>query len=495
MVMTVWIALNSLAKADLSAPTNSLGSSGAYGNLLLWTELDEADYGDDLRLPVRVAFNSTLQNESQYLGRNFWVPLAEAKAYPYSERLMRVELICGQTIFLRKDLKNPNQYSSMDGKTIGLLDGNRFVLTEPNGWISSYKDGRIWQLQADTGRILTWYYRNNITTEIKDERNGRSAFQVEYGTNGKPNGFSVNGKRHGFEMGKKPRVEYIENKRVVGAMDDALSIWEYPDGKKDLYEFAVTKDLNPTLKCTDKDGLVNNYQWDAKTGWIVSDSGWKYKVESNGSGMRPKLRRYNDKGQEEFVIVDNRNGVFQQKDIKEGTRVTEVFRTPGPLYGKVRKIENMLPDGTKKLVYQAAYDERGRKIRTIDEQGTSMVFKYNPSGKLIATRTSLSADFLTELKKKETQLLAELEKEKNQGQRGGMLHELWIFYVVEMRDIKKAAALLNVIKGGESRFSLKLSLIISNPDMVFERRNAQLTQLIQEYPDKREYIENLITKD
>jgi YD repeat-containing protein len=234
---------------------------------------------------------------------------------------------------------------------------------------------------------------------------------------------------------------------------------------------------------------------DAKAGWIVSDNDWKYKVESNGSGMRPKLRRYNDKGQEEFVIVDNRNGVFQQKDIKEGARVTEVFRTPGPLYGKLRKVENILPDGTRKLVYQASYDERGRKIRTVDEQGTSMVFKYSPDGKLLATRTSLSTDFLAELKKKETQLLAELEKENNQERRGGMLHDLWIFYVVEMKDMKKAATFLNVIKGGESRFSLKLSLIISNPDMVFERRNTQLAQLIQEYPDKMEYIEDLMIKD
>jgi hypothetical protein len=268
LMMAAWVALNSLVKADLSAPTNSLGSSGAYGNVLLWTELDEADYGDDLCLPVRVAFNSTLQSDSPYVGRSFWCPLAEAKAYPHSERLMRVELICGQTIFLRKDLRHSSQYSSMDGTTTGVLDGNKFVLTEPNGWVSRYKEGRIWQLQTDTERILTWYYRNGVAVEIKEERTGNSAFKVEFGTNGRPNRFNVNGRQHGFDLGKKPRIETIEGKKVVGAMDEALGVWEYPDGKKDTYEFAVSKDLNPTLKYTDKNGLVSNYQWTQKQGGL-----------------------------------------------------------------------------------------------------------------------------------------------------------------------------------------------------------------------------------
>jgi YD repeat-containing protein len=493
--MALWLVFVCLAKADLSAPSNSLGNASVYGYLLLWVELDEADYGDELKLPVRLAFNSGRQSDSMYLGRNFWVPLAEAKAYPYSEQVMRVELICGQAIYLRKTLKNPNIFVTPDGKTIGVLDGDRFILTEPDSWVTTYKEGKIWQVKTDKGRILTWYYRNNITTEIKDERSGRSAFKVEYGTNGRPNGFSVNGKLHGFEMGKKPRVEYIENKKVVGAMDEALNIWSYPSGKKDTYEFAVTKDLDPTLKQTNKDGVVKNYQWDAKTGRIVSDGDWKYKIENNGE--RPKLRRYNDKGQEEFVIVDSRNGVYQQKDLEEGTQITEVFKTPGPLYGKVRKVESVLPDGTKKLIYQVAYDEKGRLISKRRENGSTLIFKYDEAGKVTSIKRLkvTDKDILKILKVEEAEKLKEIDLVKENTDPKQMLIkfiDLGLFYMFKMGDYEKAIAFAQKTGNREVIYQIKSTAVNQDIELNRSQKIDDYKKLLAEFPEKKEELDVLI---
>jgi hypothetical protein len=481
--LSVW------AKADLTAPSNSLGNASVYGYLLLWVELDEADYGNELKLPVRLAFNSGLQSDSSYLGRSFWCPLLEAKAYPYSERLMRVQLICGQTIYLRKSLKNPNQYATLDGKTTGELDGNKFIITESDGWVTRYKDGKIWQVQTDSGRVLTWYYRNNIATEIKEERTGNSAVKVEYGTNGKPAGFSVNGKLHNFALGQKPRVEMLDGKRVVGAMDEALNVWVYPDGKKDTYEFAVTKEVEPTLTMTNKEGVVKNYQWDAKTGWIVSDRDWRYKIESNGE--RPKLRRYNDKGEEEFVIVDSRNGIYQQKSIGEGSKITEVFKIPGPLYGKVRKIENVLPDGIKKTIYQAVYDGKGKLLQTtrVNDKGISIIYKFSTNEKIIDIIMKRPVDtnmMLIEFKNKEDKFLEKILNAPNETRIGDALQELGFFYIHEMGLPEKALALLPKTSNRRQRFNIQFHAIEGAYNLNYKQKIGQLERLLKEYPDQQE---------
>jgi hypothetical protein len=440
-------------------------------------------------LPVRITFNSGLQSDSPYLGRSFWLPLAEAKAYPITEKVMRVQLICGKTIYLRKDLKDPNSYYTMDKKTTGTVDGNKFILKQSDGWEIRYKEGKIWQVQTDKGRVLTWYYRNNITTEIKDERNGRSSFQVEYGINGKPKGFLVNGKSHSFDLGKKPRVEYIENKKVVGAMDDSLSVWEYPDNKKDTYEFAVTKELEPTLTRTDKDGTSRIYQWDARSGFIVSDGDWKYKIENNG--QLPKLRRYNDKGQEEHRIVDNRNGVVNQKSIEEGTRVTETFKTPGPLYGKVRKVENLLPDGTKKTIYQAAYDEKGRLIHRVNEQGFTEVFEYDKNGvlnknKVLPTKDKEAMQVFETQEKALFELIASAEvgikKEK-------AVKKLALFYIHQMKDVKKALKLVSQVTDRQILFSIKMHAADHNPNLMPLEKVKEYKKLLKEFPDQKDLLE------
>jgi YD repeat-containing protein len=492
--LMMWLAVAVMVKADLSTPLTSLGNANAHGELQLWINLDEADYGDGLLLPVRITFISGQQSDSPYLGRSFWLPLAEAKAYPITEKTMRVQLICGKTIYLRKDLKNPNSYYTMDQKTTGTVDGDRFILKQSDGWEIRYKNGKIWQVQTDKGRVLTWYYRNNIANEIKDERNSRSSFQVEYGTNGKPSGFSVNGKTHTFDLGKKPRVEYIENKKVVGGMDEALSVWAYPDGKKDTYEFAVTQELQPTLKRTDTDGKTDSYQWDAKTGFIISDSGWKYKIENNV--QFPKLRRYNDKGQEEFRIVDNRTGVVNQKTIEEGDKITEVFRTPGPLYGKVRKVENILPNGTRKTIYQAAYDDKGKLIRKVNEKGFTTVYKYAKDGKLADTKMLRPTDpsILKQLKAKEKELLAAVSSVTDKNLRESAVEELGYFYVKEWGEAAKALPLISQLTDARKVYGLKLVTAFSGVDLTGTQRINLYKQLLKDYPEKKEFLEKLIKR-
>ncbi|MDR0532537.1 MAG: hypothetical protein LBH01_01125 [Verrucomicrobiales bacterium] len=476
----------------MSTPLTSLGSANAYGQVQLWINEDEADYGDGLLLPIRITFESGNEYQSKVLGRGFWFPLMEARAYPYSERLMQVELLCGKTIFLIKDSKSSGQYYSANKKMTGVLDGNKFTLKQEDGWELRYKDGKIWQAQTDKGRVLTWYYRNNLAVEIKDERSGNSAVKIEVGTRGIPVGVSVNGKTHSFQLGKRPRIEYIESKKVIGAMDDTLSVWSYPDGRKDTYEFAVTQDLQPTLKRTDRDGTSKTYQWDAKTGSIVSDGDWKYKIENNG--QLPKLRRYNDKGQEEFRIVDNRNGVVSQQMLGVGTQITESFRTPGPLYGRLRKIDIIDADGTRRNFFQAMYNERGDLLRTItvDKRGYSTTFDYDGHGKITGEKISFPTDskLLASLTGREKELVGRVKEAEGVDKKEALM-DLARFYLFDLLNVQKATTVVSQLDH-QIGYGLRVQLIDHNMALSPTQKVKEYETLLETYPEQREDLEFLI---
>jgi hypothetical protein len=71
------------------------------------------------------------------------------------------------------------------------------------------------------------------------------------------------------------------------------------------------------------------------------------------------------------------------------------------------------------------------------------------------------------------------------------LHDLSIFYTDKELDFVKASNLLNMMKGPESIYNLRLDLAL-DPNLPYSKQIAMLQQLLKDFPDKSAYTHNWI---
>ncbi|MEM1159275.1 MAG: hypothetical protein AAGH72_13590, partial [Verrucomicrobiota bacterium] len=353
IVVGVWMQLTALwaNPVDLSAPMNSLGDSNAYGYLQIYYDVEDINWGDGLKIPLRYKFSSELKNPSPYLGQGFWMPMIESSCVLKRESMMRATLPCGKTMFLRRDQNQKNRFQTLDKEWTGIAQEDQFVISRADGWQLHYTDGHLTELHTDTGRILQWVYRNNLVAEIHEAGSSQDApFQVETTSSGGIKGFIINGKKHQIEFDKKPRVETIQGSRLIAGLDESMSLWKYPDGKTEQFAHEIVQEtLTPSFKRTDPYGNESVYTWNPATGHILTDAeGWRYQVGAIKKMYDiPDVSRTNSKGQEEFVKVDNKIGTREKKTLEEGHVIRYAYRSTGVLHGKLRKVEQ-IKDGIKR---------------------------------------------------------------------------------------------------------------------------------------------------
>ena len=136
-------------------------------------------------------------------------------------------------------------------------------------------------------------------------------------------------------------------------------------------------------------------------------------------------------------------------------------------------------------------------IRKVDAKGFITTLEYDSEGHKIGQHTSISSDpkILESLTAQEKVLLESLKNAKNKSDRTSVLQDLMIFYISKALAFDKAGALLDAMTDREQIYSLKLFLAISNPNLSSgDRRDLMLNQLIQEFPDKKTYTQNLMTR-
>lgn len=488
------------APVDLSAPGNSLGSANAHGYLRIWREIDELDFGNDFVLPLRIQFSTERQDDSPYLGRGWWCPLLSATAYLKREKMMRAELLCGKIMYLRRDKADPNKFQSLDKEWTGAISGDKITISRADGWELHYMKGAIQQLRTDTGRVLTWVRKGNLVTEIREEGSSAAPFKLSGASSGVPNGFFINGKLHSFELDNRPTVQTIAGQRLVKELAPSLSAWTWPDGTKETYLFEVSKDVVPNLKITDKEARVSAYTWDAATNQIVSEQNssngdWIYNISPvKGEFDLPRLERTNKKREMEFLAIDSVNGIIERKTLRDGHTITHMFKAPGPLYDKVRKVEK-IENGLQKTVYQAGYDAKGRLVREIDERGWQTTFGPDEFGKQTTSNTVLVSDpaLQRSLEDQERLLLKKLEDTKNSIDRDSAAQDLFLFYISKALDFQKAKNLLGAVSDSERLFNLKLALITANPNLAIKKKKTEIQGLLDEFPNKKAYVENIIS--
>jgi YD repeat-containing protein len=487
---------------DLSAPGGELGSANPKGYLEIWREIDGVglQLGQGSYLPLRYKFSSD-PAIGGVLGPGFYLPMFEARNVLIRESTMRAYLPCGKGLYFWRDTVDHNKFKTVDQEWTGYLTGEGgedFTVWRNDGWKVFYHKSRLTSIISDDKHTFTWTY-DGLGGGSTVSENGQSLLTLERNGAGQVAALIFDGKRYEVGYAQRPVTELLLGQVAVKELDPALGSFKYPDGTMDTFKLELTPDRIPTLTFTDKDKRQTLYTWSAETGALATEKGpkgnWTYKIgEIADQFAAPALSRTNSEGKTEGMTVDNKMGVYIARANNGVSTVTHVFESPGPLYHKVRYVEQ-IKEGETTTIYKASYDEGGRLIRKIDQKGFVTTYTYDDKGQFLNKIVNIPSDptILAKLKQKEETLLTQLAKTSNSEEHGDLLEELAFLYIHDFGIPKKALALLPQISDRKQAFNIQMHSIDGDRNLTGQQKAEQFKSLVKEYPEETHLLDILIS--
>jgi YD repeat-containing protein len=486
---------------DLSAPSGGVGAAGLYGNLELWQEVEEVglQLGAGSYLPLRYKFTSE-DHVGGIFGPGFYVPMFEAKNVLIREQMMRAFLPCGKGLYLRRDTTDPTKFQTLDGDWTGLLSGDDFTIWRDDGWKLSYHKGRLTSLVTDDSHVYEWSYSQLGMPENVSE-NGQVLISVEPNASGQVEAIIFNGKRYEATYAERPITQILMGHVAIKELDQVLSAFKFPDGKTETFKFGLTPDFAPTLTFTNTVHQTTVYNWDAASNHLVSEQGpggnWTYRIADPTQEFAvPVISRISSDNKAESISIDMKMGAYTRQMADGTTTVTHIFETPGNLYNKVEKIEKVSQiDGktTSAIIYRASYDETGKLIRSVNENGYITTFNYNEHGQLTGRAMSLPVDpqLLLKLQEKGNKLMDLVARATNGEGRQEAVRDLAQYYLFDMLDKKKASDLISQLDHKHA-FIVRVQSIGFDESLNPSQQAAHYQELSSDYPEYKERIDFLI---
>jgi len=353
---------------DLSPPGDRANPASPEGYLALYRDLATVDFGNGVQLPLRLDFSSERKGTSPYVGAFWRCVLLEAIAIPLREDLIDVCLLCGKHLYLYRSKEDPNRYWDRKREWQGEMKQGVLRVFRDDGWELTYIKGRISALKTDTGRVLNWVWNGKVVAAIR-EGPGTPALEVKFDSaNGQPKALVVNRREH-----------------TLSFADQRLQSVAWPSGEKETYAISVAESGLSRLVLKDRQNEEKSYTWNTTTGHIVSDSdGWTYQVEEvkRPEYERPAMSRTNKEGQTESYHFDASKGMSVSQALDGTITKQYFFKSLGPLYMKLRKMEET-KDGKTAVTYRAAFDEAGKLIRETknqDGKDVTTTYQYDAAG-------------------------------------------------------------------------------------------------------------------
>jgi hypothetical protein len=369
---------------DWTLPQAHFEGVDEQGYVSYWEKIGQADLGDGLIIPVHINFNSHREASSPTLGKGWMLPLLESHVEPVDENTLHVIMPDGWTfLFLRNG--NTETWRGNAGWA-GETDGARFTITAPCGWRVKFDSGKIQEIDTPKNRTIAIKY--NGPAPVEADIDNTPFVQVEQNTaTGVAQAITIGGQKIAISQAQRPRIQTVLGKTLITGFDPALSALQWPDGKKETFDFSTPQSLTPTLVITRPGQSPRNFTWDAATSRIKTDGQWAYCL--NSIKEVSSITRTNSKGQSE-AYGSEQNGAQFEKDIN-GIKIETYFFRSGLLNGQLREIVNTSSDGKSEITYQASYDEKGNVIRELrsDQNGLTLTkFQYDSLGiNLIKTTT------------------------------------------------------------------------------------------------------------
>jgi YD repeat-containing protein len=467
---------------DLSAPTTELGAAGSKGYLEIWKEVEGVGFQlGKSYLPLRYKFTSD-PSVRGILGPGFYMPMFEARSLLIRDKVMRASLPCGKVIYFWQDPVDPNKFQSVDKEWTGVITGKQFTVSRDDGWTIVYDGGRLSSITTDDHHVFTWIYSGSIPVAVN--KDGSSVITVEPGVDGGIKAIDFGGKSYQANYGQRPMMQIINGVPIIQQLASELTGFKNPDGKGATFTFELTPQRAPTLTLNDN-GQETTYIWNPTSNYLVNEDGpggkWTYSVgRVNQEFGIPPLSRKNSDGKTEGVEVDNKAGIYTRVGTDGVKTVTQVFETPGPLYLKVRNIEQISGKVTTTIM-RASYDEAGRMIRKIDGNGNLTIFTYDKSGTLLSQSHSLTKEKMALLAAKEKSLIQSIATAPTLLGKQQATTQLGFFYIHEMRDLKKASAVAAQLSH-DSAYMIRIQMIETDETLSRPQKAEECKALLKEYP-------------
>ena len=489
------LSINSVVArpVDLSSPSGQLGSSNARGFLEIWREVSGVgiELGVGSYLPLRYKFTTESARDG-VLGAGFYVPMFEAKNNLIREDTMLANLPCGKKLYLWRDATDTSKFHTPDRQWSGNLSADDFTLERGDGWRLLYRQGRLISSTSDDGQTFDWIYDSTGGASVG--KDGKPLVVMETGVDKHVVDFVFAGKSYKVEFGRRPIFQTVSGQSTIKELVPAMAKLEFPDSKAQTFEFGLNDVNSPMLTAVESNGKSTEYTWDPISNHIATEKGptnrWVYTVGNAAKNNElPSLSRQNANGKTEGVAVDSSRGIYNVKNIDGSTEITTVFKTPGPLYGKVQKITRLV-NGSTNTVYHASYNQEGQLIRSLDENGFETIYTYNTEGKLQNKTTALSQnpELHARLTDEEKLLLANIYKASTAMMYDNALTTLAFFYLDKMADASKAQAIVPKISDKTMSFNVIFNCVCKDNHLSNTQKREQLKILALIYPERTAFL-------
>jgi len=408
--MKQWVAIVAIIHGSIfmshscglnwAKPTNHFDGVNPRGYLSHWEDWGSIQLSDELEVPFIVGFRSNRESTSPYLGKGWTAALLESYAVPVDERRYRVMMPDGYNFKFWRDRENPSSniyHGSRGWKAQRSADGRNFTAWAPCGTKIEWRDGKIQEINTKGGKTVHYVYQGGLLSRLVDEQ-GAELVEVIWSKPGLAKQFILhqdNGSelKIDVEQDKKPEVQHVNGMNVIGELTSSLSkaTWRQHDYVHDKREYRFrmqNEKMLPTLDIIDGESTSKRIIWNPKSRCIIRYGDWKYEINEGENAdafygkSYAKISRINSKGKKQFWHNDTKKGIEETLS-SNGVRTIEKRFQTGLLKGKIREIIK-IKDDKKQLYYKAAYDEKGKLIREINQDGTRKEYshRYSEAGNM-----------------------------------------------------------------------------------------------------------------
>jgi YD repeat-containing protein len=361
------------------------------GHVAAYISFSVIDLGQQLEIPAGLLITSKPGTISPSIGLFCSVPFLEASTQIIGEQAIEVMMPGGGSeIFFRKKDSALGDYQSIDKLWQGGALGQTFIVSRADGWRFTFESGLISEMRTANHRVFHWV-RAGQMVEIRED--GVDSCVVRAAIGGKAINITINDRHYEIDLNNP------KNSNPASAFNLCKMI--FPDHSEKTFTLTTgSPSDSDVLTIENENKEKSSFAWDKRTGHVVEAGDWDYTVTdvTYGKVSWPNIKRQNVITKKaEMVGFDPISGVQTAKSPNGDTITTYIISTPGPQFGKSRKVEKIDSNGIKAQLFAADYDLGGRPIRIWDTTRGELRFKYDQHGRMTSCindgKTILLSDY------------------------------------------------------------------------------------------------------
>ncbi len=329
-----------------------------YGYVEFLEPLGDLILGDGSKIALHAMFNSKWDRPSPYLGYGWSLPLLESRMVQSDENTFNFFMPNGEERTFVRNKTVPTVLESHGGWKAE-IKGDMILVESDCGTRISLSRGRVISIAMKEGR-LDYVWDGDQVSEIRE--GGRTLMKVERDGSGAVVGIQLAERgRIAIGMGKRPRIDALADRFVVGAVESSLTEIRRADGSVVSFSHEADKDLVPGIKMGNR--LIT---WNPVDRLVRQDAGWQYRIvpDTNPSNYARIERKWGTTGYE-YWHDDIARGVRTEVS-EDGVKLVRTHFVSGPLAGKLRSLVKT-KDGKETVIERYAYDDKKRVVREVRE--------------------------------------------------------------------------------------------------------------------------------